>query len=140
MCPKLSEDQKNKKSSPRLGSIFVIVFSQVRQSRHILIANAKGEELFSVLEQKSVSKVLKTWYFAYSACQWGGGATAPSGYATAQRWRAVGKLRSDLTCPRFEPQFSRSRQTLYHSISFISPQLYAGISPSCRLRQQCVSD
>ena len=31
---------------------------------------------------KLVSKLLKTWYFANSTCQWGG-AIALSGYATA---------------------------------------------------------
>ena len=37
--------------------------------------------MFSFLEQRSASKALKTWYFAYFLGQWGK-ARAPSGYAT----------------------------------------------------------
>ena len=42
--------------------------------------------LFSFLEQKSVSKALKTWHFAYFLGQWGGSNPSrppPPGYATA---------------------------------------------------------
>ena len=39
--------------------------------------------LFSFLEQKSASKALKTWYFAYFSSQWG--ARAPPAHATEHK-------------------------------------------------------
>ena len=73
-CPKLGVDQKEKMVIARVRIEFCdrILFQVQSQSSHILIANANGGGgLFSVLVQKPVSKVLKTGYFAYSACQWG---------------------------------------------------------------------
>ena len=56
--------------------------------------NASGMAgLLSILVQKSVSKVLKTCYFPYSAYQWESKAVAPlpahSGYATALRKKKI---------------------------------------------------
>ena len=44
--------------------------------------------LFLVLEHKSASKALKTCFFAYLSCQWGG-LEPPLGYATGQRYRRM---------------------------------------------------
>ena len=66
-CPKLNEDQK-KGLRPGWDRFFAkfLVSPKVKLVTFSL--------LLSLLVQKSVSKVLKTGYFAYSACQSGGGA------------------------------------------------------------------
>ena len=92
LCPKLGEDQKETGLHPRWDQFLLPSTLQVQcQSRHILIANANGG-LFPLLVQKSVSKVLQTWYFAYSACRCGAILPAPPGYATGQT--CVSKFRN----------------------------------------------
>ena len=88
-CPNLGEDQKKQKKTVfiRVGIEFCdqILFKyRVKAVTFLLPMTMSG--LFSLLDQKLVSKVVKTGYFAYSACQWETKPPPPPaapGYATA---------------------------------------------------------
>ena len=80
------DDQKKKgRFSFKIVTVFMSRFSGrpnrdnkkvITKGHHLrdnkkIIRNAYGEGEFSTPVQKSGPKVLKTWYFPYSACQWG---------------------------------------------------------------------
>ena len=106
-CPNLGDVQKKKRSSFWLEASFS--WSGITSGSWLILIANTIRELFSFLEQKLASKVLKTWYFAYSLGQWRGGARAPPtpGYATEFR----GENKKKVFSAKFQASF-------WHSLVF----------------------
>ena len=75
--PNLGDIQKKKKSEKK-NSTFLVQITAIPSQ--LLLANPIGGGVFLILEQKSVPKALKTWYFAYFSGQLG--VMPPPGYST----------------------------------------------------------
>ena len=100
LCTKTGEDQKSKVSTQKWNGFCVRTHfkSKVKSDIFCMPMPMRQGVTFAFV-QISVSKVIKTLYFAYSVCQWGKGYSSsrpPSpGYATG-----IWYLEAPLTVPR----------------------------------------